>query len=117
MYDVRWVISLGIEGGREGQHVRGTEFHAKAASFATLDDDRNTSFCHEIPQLGSEDSVRAFKYAGCDYAASGREIGVMVITDCGEAEHDAAAGNLPQAITGQRLTMRARTTLYLGAQM
>jgi len=32
--------------------MRGTELHTKATSLAALDDDRNTSFCHEIPQLG-----------------------------------------------------------------
>jgi hypothetical protein len=31
--------------------MRGTKLHAKAAGLAALHDDRNTSFCHEIPQL------------------------------------------------------------------
>jgi hypothetical protein len=33
--------------------VRGTKLHAEAASLAALNDDRNTSFCHAIPQLGA----------------------------------------------------------------
>jgi hypothetical protein len=31
--------------------VRGTKLHAEAAGLAALDDDRNTSFCHESPQF------------------------------------------------------------------
>ena len=30
-----------------------TKLHAKATGFAALNDDRNTSFCHENPQLGA----------------------------------------------------------------
>jgi hypothetical protein len=32
--------------------VRRTKLHAKPTGFAPLNDDRNTSFCHEIPHLG-----------------------------------------------------------------
>jgi hypothetical protein len=46
------MVTLGIESGRERQHMRGTKLDAKATGFAALDDDRNTSFCHENPQLG-----------------------------------------------------------------
>jgi hypothetical protein len=52
MHHVRGMISLRIEGARKLQHVRRTKLHAKATSFAALNDDRNTSFCHENPQLG-----------------------------------------------------------------
>ena len=56
--------------------MRGTEFHAKAASFAALNDDGNTSFCHESPQPGvtnhsgvstAEDVImRGITREGCD---------------------------------------------------
>jgi hypothetical protein len=49
------MVALGVEGGREREHVGGTELHAKATGLAALDDDRNTSFCHEIPQLRSSE--------------------------------------------------------------
>jgi uncharacterized protein Veg len=52
MHDMGRMITLGIEGGRERQHVRGTELHAETASLAALYDDRNTTFCHESPQRG-----------------------------------------------------------------
>jgi hypothetical protein len=55
MYYMRRMVSLGIEGGRECQHMRGAKLHAEAASFAALHDDRNTSFCHAIPQIGAND--------------------------------------------------------------
>jgi hypothetical protein len=32
--------------------MRGTELHAKAASFAALNYDGDATFCHESPQLG-----------------------------------------------------------------
>jgi hypothetical protein len=48
MYGMRWVVTLGIESGRKLEHVGGTKFHAEAARFAALYNDRNTSFCHEI---------------------------------------------------------------------
>ncbi len=50
---MRRMVSLGIKCGRESQHVRGTKLHAEAARLAALHDDRNTSFCHAIPQLGA----------------------------------------------------------------
>lgn len=46
-------VALRIEGGRE--HVRGTELHTKATGLAPLNDDRNPSFCHEIPQPNHDD--------------------------------------------------------------
>jgi hypothetical protein len=33
------VVSLGIESGRERQHVRGTELHTETACLASLYDD------------------------------------------------------------------------------
>jgi hypothetical protein len=46
------MIALRIEGARKLQHVRRTKLHAKPTGLTPLNDDRNTSFCHEIPQLG-----------------------------------------------------------------
>jgi len=47
-----WVVALGVECRREREHVGGTKLHAEAAGFATLDDNRNTSFCHGISTIG-----------------------------------------------------------------
>jgi hypothetical protein len=55
------MVALGIEGGREREHVRGTKLHAKPASLAALNNDRNTSFCHENPPLRSNQSLRMFQ--------------------------------------------------------
>jgi len=38
MHDVWWMVTLGIESGRQCEHMRGTKLHAEAAGFATLDD-------------------------------------------------------------------------------
>jgi hypothetical protein len=38
VHDVRRVVALGIEGGREREHVGGTELDAEAAGLAALDD-------------------------------------------------------------------------------
>jgi len=56
--------------------MRGTEFHAKAASLAALDDHGNASFCHESSQRGvtnhsgvstAEDVIlRGITREGCD---------------------------------------------------
>ena len=46
--------------------MRGTEFHAKAASFAALNDDGDATFCHESPQLGVT-ITPVFNRRGCDY--------------------------------------------------
>jgi len=40
------MVALGIESGRERQHVGGTELHTETAGFATFNDDGNASFCH-----------------------------------------------------------------------
>ena len=48
---MRWMVSLGIEGRRESQHFGRAELHAKAASLAALDHNRNPSFGHETPTL------------------------------------------------------------------
>jgi hypothetical protein len=51
MHDMRRMVALGIESGRKREHVGGTKLHTKATGFATLDDNRDTSFCHEISTL------------------------------------------------------------------
>jgi len=51
MHDMRGMVTLGIESGRKREHVSRTKLHTEAAGFATLDDYRNTSFCHEISTL------------------------------------------------------------------
>jgi hypothetical protein len=84
---MRRMIALGVEGRRERQYVRGTEFHAKATCFAALDDDRNTSFCHESPQTGAATAPKINR-GGCDYAWKERAGGVMVVTEYREAEHE-----------------------------
>jgi hypothetical protein len=68
--------------------MRRTELHAKATGFAALDDDRNTSFCHEIPQIGAAITPK-FNCGGCDYGGKKPAEGVMVVTQSGEGEHDA----------------------------
>jgi hypothetical protein len=46
------MVALGVESGREREHVGRTKLHAEAAGFAALDDNGNTSFCHGISTLG-----------------------------------------------------------------
>jgi hypothetical protein len=43
------MVTLGVESGREREHVRGTKLHAKATGLAALNDDGNASFCNESP--------------------------------------------------------------------
>jgi hypothetical protein len=57
MYHVRWMVALRIESGREREHVRRAKLHAEATGLAALHDDRNPSFCHEIPQPRSDKST------------------------------------------------------------
>src|SRR5579871_3874615 len=45
-YDVRWVISLGVESRGERKHACRAELHTKAATLASLDGDGNRAFCH-----------------------------------------------------------------------
>ena len=52
-----WMVALGIEGGRERKHVRGTKLHAETAGLAALHDDGNTSFSHWISRLGAVEAV------------------------------------------------------------
>jgi hypothetical protein len=52
MHDMRRMVALGIESGRERKHMGGAELHTEATGFATFDDNRNTSFCHGISTLG-----------------------------------------------------------------
>src|SRR6266567_3499611 len=54
MHHVRWMVAFRIKSGRERQNVRGTKLHAKTTGFAALNDDRNTSFCHKIPEPRSD---------------------------------------------------------------
>jgi len=67
--------------------VCGAELYAKAASFAALNHNGNTSFWHESPQIGAN-SLRHFNCAGYDYAVPWRAKGVMPITDGREEEHE-----------------------------
>src|ERR1019366_6397402 len=48
MNQVRWVVTLGVEGGRERQGMRGTKLHAEAARLTSLDYDLNRSFSHAV---------------------------------------------------------------------
>ncbi len=90
---MRRMVTLGIEGGRERQHVRGTELHAKATGFAALNDDRNTSFCHEsTPARNNHHSD--FNCGGCDYAWEEWRDGVMAVTLRREAKHERRKGSL-----------------------
>src|SRR6266568_858934 len=53
---MRWVITLGIEGGGECEYLGGTELNTEATGLATLDHNRNASFCHGTPTSGSDGS-------------------------------------------------------------
>jgi len=70
--------------------MRWTEFHAKAAGFAALNNDRNTSFCHEIPQRKSNDHSQV----GLDYRVGPLQVGVTGITLPSEVEHQRFCGQL-----------------------
>jgi hypothetical protein len=70
--------------------MRGTEFHAEAASLAALNDDRNASFWHLIPQLKSDDlTITPGNSVGRDYAWNHIQNGVMAVTKQSEEEHQA----------------------------
>jgi hypothetical protein len=43
------MITLGIKGGRESQHVGGAELHAERAAFTAFHVDGNETFGHENP--------------------------------------------------------------------
>jgi hypothetical protein len=43
------MVTLGVESGREREHVRGTKLHAKATGLAALNDDGNASFATSPP--------------------------------------------------------------------
>jgi hypothetical protein len=58
------MIALGIESGRESEHMRGTKLHAEATGFTVLGDDGNASFCHENSALNLFNDPRN----SCDYA-------------------------------------------------
>ena len=77
------MVALGVEGGRERKHFGRTEFHAKAAGFAALDDDRYTSFCHRIPPrqrvLGTPKTLG-------DYGLRLSHAGVMQVTDASDLQ-------------------------------
>jgi hypothetical protein len=57
MHNMRRMVALGIESGREREHVGGTKLHTEAAGLAALDDNRNTSFCHGISTLGAVEKL------------------------------------------------------------
>jgi len=80
---VRRMVALGIESGREGQHLCRAELHTKAAGLTALHNDRNASFCHGPPQSESVGHSRISK----NYGLSLSHRGVTRITDTREAEH------------------------------
>jgi len=80
---MRWMVALGIESGREREHVGGAKLHTEAAGFATLDDNGNTSFWHGISTLGG----RTFPEILRDYAWRRRGLDVTGITDMREDAH------------------------------
>jgi hypothetical protein len=51
MHDVRGMVALGIESGGKREHMGGTKLDTESASFAALDDDGYTAFCHGISTL------------------------------------------------------------------
>ena len=63
--------------------MRGTEFHAEAAGLAALYNYCDVSFCHEIPQQGSNFTSQV----GLDYGAGSLPEGVTAITLWRETEH------------------------------
>jgi len=69
MHDVRRMVALGVESGREREHVAGTKLHTEATGFATLYDNGNASFWHGISTLGvveqSPKSVGNYALRGC----------------------------------------------------
>jgi hypothetical protein len=40
------MVALGIESGRQREHLCGTKLDTESAGFAALDNDGNTPFCH-----------------------------------------------------------------------
>jgi len=68
--------------------MRRTELHTKATRLASLDDDRNTSFCHLSPQLGATMTPK-FNCGGCDYGGNEVSQSVMAVTERREVKHDA----------------------------
>src|SRR3984957_255645 len=66
-HDMRRMVALGIEGGRQREHLCRTKLHAEAAGFAVLDHDGNTSFCHgnsHLKCLEASTSLRSLCVAG-----------------------------------------------------
>jgi hypothetical protein len=57
-YDVWWVISLGIERGGEGKHVRGAKFDAEATALAAFDGDVDGTFGHSGESVHADGHVR-----------------------------------------------------------
>ena len=48
-YDVRGMVTLGVESRRKSQNVGGAELDAEAATFAAFDGNGNKPFGHENP--------------------------------------------------------------------
>jgi hypothetical protein len=69
MHDMRRMVALGIESGREREHVGRTKLHTQAASLAVLDNDGNASFCHGNSPL---EVVRTLHKTVSNYAWRGR---------------------------------------------
>ena len=81
---MRRMVTLGIEGGGEREHLGGAELHAKAASLAALHDDGNTSFCHGTPTLEVMGTPKSLD----DYGVTLSRRGVMQVTDAREARYN-----------------------------
>ena len=77
---VRRMIALGIEGGREREHLGRTELHTKATGLTALDDNGNTSFGHGTPTLG----VMGTRSTRGNYGLGLSHQGVTWITDARE---------------------------------
>jgi hypothetical protein len=80
------MVALGIESGRQLEHVGGTELHTEAASFTALDDDGNTSFWHGDSNLKAIDSDHEISR---DYDFDGVRHDVTEVTDTRAPEHTA----------------------------
>ena len=85
MHNLRPMAALGIEGGGERQNMRRTKLHAKATGFTSaFYDNRNTSFCHERPQVGVT-ITPMFHCGGCDLDSVCEA--VVVVTEYREGKH------------------------------
>src|SRR5208283_1069246 len=64
--DVRWVVALGVEDGREAEDLGGAELDTERAALAALDVDANVAFCHSVVfQLTGGTSARRVPKGNC----------------------------------------------------